>query len=100
VVYVCSGSGTLYALNASTGAVEWTFAGNSGFTSPVVANGVVYTSSGQTAYALNALTGAKLWSLSTHTYVDSSLTVANGKLYFAIGGVFYAFGLPKGSSDH
>ena len=56
----------VYALNASTGAILWSYTtGNAVTSSPAVANGVVYIGSGEwlgNVYALNASTGAKLWS--------------------------------------
>jgi outer membrane protein assembly factor BamB len=44
VVYTVNGNGVLYALNAATGALLWTYTGGNirVTTSPVVANGVVY----------------------------------------------------------
>ena len=52
------------------------------FSSPAVANGVVYVGSEDGhLYALNAKTGAKLWSYATN-FVDSSPAVANGVVYF------------------
>jgi outer membrane protein assembly factor BamB len=56
----------VFALNAKTGALRWSYAtGTRGATSPVVANGMLYGSSGPTVYALNASTGALLWSYAT-----------------------------------
>ena len=56
----------MYALNASTGALLWSYASGRLWSSPAVANGVVYVGSGDfNVYALNASTGAKLWSYST-----------------------------------
>ncbi len=55
VVYIGSGDGKLYALNASTGAVLWSVTPNSGvdtrlfetpLNTPAVANGVVYVDLG------------------------------------------------------
>jgi outer membrane protein assembly factor BamB len=47
VVYVGSYDSNLYALNASTGAILWSFAtGGNVISSPAVANGVVYVGSG------------------------------------------------------
>jgi outer membrane protein assembly factor BamB len=63
VVYVGSGDGNLYALNASTGARLWSFSTGTApvFSQPAVANGVVYVGSGGGGvYALNASTGAVL----------------------------------------
>ena len=43
VVYVGSYDGKVYALNAATGALEWSYAtGSEEDSSPVVVNGVVY----------------------------------------------------------
>jgi PQQ-like domain len=36
-----------------------------------------------------------LWSFPTNFPLNSSPTVANGKLYVSLGGVLYAFGLPR-----
>ena len=64
----------LYALNASTGAVLWSYpTGGTVDSSPTAVNGVVYVGSeGYTVYALNASTGAKLWSYTTGNLVRSS----------------------------
>jgi outer membrane protein assembly factor BamB len=61
---------------------RWTFTtGDRIDSSPVVANGVVYVSSGDNnLYALNARTGAKLWSFATGG-ITSSPAVANGVVY-------------------
>ena len=74
-------NGTMYALNASTGALLWSYTAGTGST-PAVANGVVYVGSvDDNVYALNASTGAKLWSYATGDYVESSPAVANGVVY-------------------
>jgi outer membrane protein assembly factor BamB len=66
------------------------------FSSPAVANGVVYVGSGLNGngnvFALNARTGAKLWSYATDA-VQSSPAVANGVVYVGSDGGVYAFGL-------
>ena len=51
------------------------------YSSPAVANGVVYVGSDDNVYALNARTGALLWSYTTGEYVVSSPAVANGVVY-------------------
>ena len=53
------------------------------FSSPAVANGVVYvgSSDNDSVYAVNASTGAKLWSFTTGHFVHSSPAIANGVLY-------------------
>ncbi len=77
-VYVASTDGNLYALNATTGALLWSFPGGG---SPAVANGVAYVSSGN-LYALNANTGALLW---TFPGPVGSPTVANSVVYLGCG---------------
>ena len=99
MVYVGSGdavmNGSVYALNARTGAKLWNYrTGAAVVSSPAVANGVVYIGSEDfNVYALNARTGAKLWSYTSY-YVNSSPAVANGMMY--VGSTddnVYAFGL-------
>jgi outer membrane protein assembly factor BamB len=83
VVYVGSSDNNLYALNAGTGAVLWTYTtGAAVNSSPAVADGVVYVGSGDNnVYALNASTGALLWSYATGGAVNSSPALANGVVY-------------------
>jgi outer membrane protein assembly factor BamB len=86
VVYYGSDNGTFYALNASTGALLWSYTtpqGNSVISSPAVMNGVVYFSSTNDGnlYALNASTGALLWSDPIADHFGSSPAVANGVVY-------------------
>ena len=59
--------------------LKWVYKIGEGFTSPAVANGVVYVGS-RNLYALNASTGALLWSYYTSD-VWSSPAVANGVVY-------------------
>ena len=99
VVYFGSDGGNVYALNASNGALLWSYA-NSGAvqSSPAVANGVVYIGSDDNnLYALNASTGAPLWNYTTGGSVESSPAVANGVVYVGSDdGNVYAFGLTGG----
>ena len=61
VVYIGSFDHNVYALNASTGALLWSYAtGDVVTSSPAVANGVVYVGSqDNNLYALNASTGGQ-----------------------------------------
>ena len=98
-------SGTVYALNASTGAKLWSHATGVIFeSSPAVANGVVYI--GDTGIpgirngevlALNASTGAQLWSYSAPGPVNGSPAVVDGVVYANSGGHVFAFGLGVGA---
>jgi outer membrane protein assembly factor BamB len=93
VAYVGSDDGNVYAVNATTGAVLWTFrTGGAVDSSPAVAGGVVYIGSNDaTVYALNASTGAKVWSFTTGSKVTASPLVANGIVYVGSrDGVLYA----------
>jgi uncharacterized repeat protein (TIGR01451 family) len=113
VVYIGSKDSNVYALNASTGAKQWSFAtepleviDNS---SPAVANGVVYIGSAHlindegNVCALNASTGAKLWTYNTGSDILSSPAVVDGVVYVDSGlgsGLVLAFGLgPVPSAD-
>ena len=77
----------VYALNATTGAKLWNYmTGYSVYSSPEVANGVVYVGSDDyNLYALNATTGAKLWNYTTGGEVFSCPAVVNGVVYFGSG---------------
>lgn len=97
-----SDDGNIYALNASTGTKLWNFATNGViFSSPAVANGVVYVGTEDTGsldggnlYALNAVTGAQLWSYNTGSIDLSSPAVVDGVVYATTyDGQTYAFGL-------
>lgn len=90
VVYVGSVDDNLYALNATTGALQWTYATNYwDLSSPTVANGVVYVDS-DALYALNASTGALLWSFTGGNAAGYSVAVANGVVY---AGLFQLYAL-------
>jgi outer membrane protein assembly factor BamB len=102
VVYVGSESSGVYALNASTGALLWSYFTGDGYavdSSPAVANGVVYFGSADNnVYALTASTGALLWSYTTGDYVNSSPAVANGVVYIgSADGDVYALNASSGA---
>jgi len=92
VVYIGSGDGNVYALDARTGAERWRFAtGDVVHASPAVANGLVYVGSwDRNFYALDADTGKLRWKFLTgddrkiHNQIgiQSSASVANGMVYF------------------
>src|SRR6185369_5624802 len=67
VLYVGSDDHKLYAFNAVTGTLKWSYAtGSSIVGTPAVANGVVYIGSyDKNLYALNANTGTLLWKYTT-----------------------------------
>ncbi len=83
-VYIGSQSGAVYALDAKSGCVVWTFQAKAGVRSPVVigpgrANipAVAYFGDGRSnVYALNADTGAQLWSRPVEDHPNSHVTGA------------------------
>jgi outer membrane protein assembly factor BamB len=80
------GTGTVYALDATTGAVRWTrqVAGGGYIQSPLsFANGLVYTGSGTGLWALSATSGAIVWSATAGGQVDAVPAFANGVLYYS-----------------
>jgi outer membrane protein assembly factor BamB len=83
VVYIGSGDGNVYALNAATGSKLWNFSTRGPvYSSPAVVSGVVYVGSfDDNVYALKAATGSKIWSYTTGGPVDSSPTVVGGVVY-------------------
>jgi parallel beta-helix repeat protein len=83
VVYLGSYDDSVYALNATTGALVWSYAtGGAVISSPAVVNGVVYVGSDDgNVYALDAATGALVWSYATGSLVLSSPAVVNGVVY-------------------
>jgi len=83
-------SGTLTAVDLSTGASRWTFVGDGSLTSvPVLVNGYVFVeSSAGRLDALDATTGTQLWTTSLGT-VDSGInrglmTAGNGLLVLPV----------------
>jgi outer membrane protein assembly factor BamB len=91
-VYVGSGDGNIYALNAASGALRWKFhTGNVVHASPAVAEGTVYVGSWDSFfYALDAKTGRQRWRfktgddyiISNQVGIQSSAVIADGVVYF------------------
>jgi polyvinyl alcohol dehydrogenase (cytochrome) len=93
-LYIGSADGTVYALNASTGCIYWTYKANGG-----VRTGIIISPSGGVAYisdlhawmhAVNAQTGARLWA--AHVDNDPAASIAGtpklvgDRLYVPISG--------------
>jgi outer membrane protein assembly factor BamB len=100
VVYVGSHDDNLYALDAATGTVLWTYTtGNYIDSTPAVVNGAVYFGGWDDYfYALNASDGTLLWKFFADGFVSSSPSVANGVVYFGNDmGVVYALDAASGT---
>ncbi len=89
VVYVGTDDGTVYALDANTGAVRWSYLTLGAVeSSPAVVGGVVYVGSDDgTVYALDANTGKVRWSLPIREITTSVTTSASTPA--VVGGVVY-----------
>lgn len=91
-VYLGSGDGNVYALDAASGVLRWKFhTGNVVHASPAVANGLVYIGSWDSYfYAIDARSGQERWRFKTgedhkianQVGIQSSATVADGIVYF------------------
>ncbi|MFZ7137024.1 MAG: PQQ-binding-like beta-propeller repeat protein [archaeon] len=86
-----------YAFDALTGELLLDYSGYSGFGSPIVVNGILYScysslSLGHSSVlAINATTGTKIWQHLTRDSVVSYPAVANGYVYFAtLNDIVYA----------
>jgi outer membrane protein assembly factor BamB len=92
VVYVGSGTGILYAIEAASGNLKWKFATPSEITSsPAVAEGLVYVNSDSGFFAVHAASGRQVWQLKTGEpiafdhrwdYFQSSPIYADSAVYF------------------
>ncbi|HUR36097.1 MAG TPA: PQQ-binding-like beta-propeller repeat protein [Vicinamibacterales bacterium] len=95
-LFVGSQNGTVYALDAKSGCIAWTFAAKSGVrNAPIVAPrageagyAVFFGDTGANVYALDADTGAPLWTrkVDEHPFgrVTGSPTLDEGRLYVPI----------------
>jgi outer membrane protein assembly factor BamB len=107
VVYIGSGGahdaedeqepdrGSLYAVDAATGAERWRFAAGGAIdSSPAIVDGVVYVGSGDgSLLAIEAATGVELWRFQTDGEVGSSPAVVDGVVYVgSTDGFIYAVG--------
>ena len=95
-VFVGSQNGTVYALDAKSGCIYWTFTAKSGVRTALAfgpregANGyaVYFGDTGANVYALDAATGRELWSrrLDEHLYarITGSPTLYQDRLYVPV----------------
>ena len=95
-VFVGSQNGTVYALDAKSGCIHWTFTANSGVRTALSfgpregadAFAVYFGDTGANVYALDASTGRELWSrrLDDHLYarITGSPTLYQDRLYVPV----------------
>lgn len=87
------------ALPIAQGRVRWSYStGSAIFSSPAVADGVVYvgTESGL-LYALDAATGRRLWRFRLPGSIGATPAIADGVVYIGAGGHFYALDAKNGA---
>ena len=89
VVYAGSDDMHLYALDAATGEMLWSFeTGDVIRSTPTVTGGAVYFGSNDNhVYALDAQTGEMLWSHDTGNWVQHSPVVSGGAVYIGAAGM-------------
>ena len=89
----------LGVINAGSMQLKWKNRIGGAYSSPAVANGVVYVGSDDhNVYALNASTGATLWMFTTRGDVFSTPAVTNGVVYIGSGdGNLYALNASSGA---
>ncbi|MGZ3600068.1 MAG: outer membrane protein assembly factor BamB family protein [Ktedonobacterales bacterium] len=92
-------AGSVYALEASTGAVRWRILTvGQGSAPPAVVNGVIYVGSHDGIFsAQDARTGAVRWRVQTSGSEDASPAVANGVVYVGTGGSLIALDAGTGA---
>ena len=93
IVYIGSTSGTLFALDESTGELAWRFRGEAGLTtSPSVAGQSVFVGDKDgRLYSINVLTGELQWRFKADAPLSSTPVIANGTLYItSMSGTLYA----------
>ncbi len=102
-VYVGSFDNNLYALNADTGDVKWSYTAGAAIDNhPTVAGGTVYFGANDgSMYAVNAETGDEEWVFSTSGgYARSPPTIINGSAYFATStGSVYSVNTSTGTEE-
>jgi outer membrane protein assembly factor BamB len=83
-VYLGSDDRRVYALNAATGRLRWSYTtGNGIYAGPAVSGGIVYIGSDDgKLYALNAATGRLRWSYTSPYSIESTPVVADGTVFF------------------
>ncbi len=99
MLFAPGASGELYAMDASTGELAWTFdAGLGAELPPTVVDGVAYLTAVNTAHALDAATGEELWSFGTDRFPARNFpaVVVDRTYYFSPDNHLYALNVSTG----
>jgi outer membrane protein assembly factor BamB len=83
----------IYSFDPGSGALRWnTLLDDAVYSSPVIANGLVYVNSSVSLVALNEDNGQALWRASVRTSYPASPAVSDGIVFIgSIDGLLYAF---------
>ncbi|WP_330327885.1 PQQ-binding-like beta-propeller repeat protein [Streptomyces pseudovenezuelae] len=98
----CGSHAGVYALDAASGKVLWITPKGAvwpPYNSPAVADGLVYTGSGEDSHlhAFEATNGKPRWTFATDGEVQGAPVVANGTIYFgSLTGTMYAVNAKTG----
>jgi outer membrane protein assembly factor BamB len=97
-VYIGAIDGSVHAIDARTGKLRWIAdLVHEIWSSPALANGVLYIATESSLVALDAATGAALYSDDLDTGGSAEMTspaIADGRIYVGSGNSLMAFGLP------
>ena len=102
VLYVTSLDGNLYALDASTGNVNWSFdAGNGLATTPVIADDLVLVGGFDAAlFAVNKSNGELAWQFEAANWILATPVVDGGVAYVGdFDGMLYAVNVESGAEE-
>ena len=101
LVLVGSSDGNMYAYDAESGSLKWTFStGNGIWTTPAVADGVAYFGSlDHNVYAITVADGEKVREFPADGAVTAKPVVADGKVYVgSFGSTFFALNAATGKA--
>lgn len=102
VIYVASLDGRLYAVDAATGNVNWSFQSAKGLTTmPVVANDVVLVAGFDAKmFAVNKADGSLAWEYAVSNWILSSPAVEDGTVYVGdFDGILHAVNADSGARE-
>lgn len=82
-VFIGSANGFVYALEAGSGQVKWSFNGGKPMGSPIYYQGRIYVAAlqGGSVYCLDAETGSSIWSFANQSTIYTTPCVYNGTVY-------------------